>query len=191
MTDEDSTELLQNPTYVSKDHVGDFIEHFDLEMQDIDESEESDYIENRNALRFTNRDIEVWVKVIGVFKTSRYEKFALRDISSLGATIQVNKKLKIGKKLAIKFVFGRQSKYFLQARIIRRENESGEYVYGIQFDKKNSFLGKKLVQTEFKTGDLHTEPITIRNTPDDFLDAINTFFSLKERLCIRKRISTK
>ncbi len=152
---------------------------------------ELDYLENRNALRFTNRDIEVWVKVIDVFKIGKYEKFALFDVSSLGAKIRANRKLKIGKKLALQFIFNDLAKYFLQARIIWEEGGSDEYVYGIQFEQKNSFLGEKLVQAEFKIDDVCANHVNIKNTPDDFVKAINTFFSLEERLYIKKHILKK
>ncbi len=111
---------------------------------------ELDYLENRNALRFTNRDIEVWVKVIDVFKIGKYEKFALFDVSSLGAKIRANRKLKIGKKLALQFIFNDLAKYFLQARIIWEEGGSDEYVYGIQFEQKTRFWVKNLCKPNLK-----------------------------------------
>ena len=191
MTDQDSAKLLKKSSTDSKEGLKDFLENMQLDTLDVDENMEPDYLENRKALRFANHDIEVWVKVIDLFKTGKYEKFALFDLSSRGAKIRVNRKLKIAKKLALQFIFKDQSKYFLQARIIREEGRSDDNIYGIQFEQKNAFLSEKLVQNEFKIDDASANHINMKNTPDAFAEAINTFFSLEERLYIKKHISIK
>ena len=190
MTDEDSAKLLQKSSTDSKEELRDFLENIQS-MPDIDENMEPDYLETRKALRFVNHDIEVLVKVIDLFKAGKYEKFALFDVSSYGARIRMDRRVKIGKKLALQFIFNDQTKYFLQARIVREEGGADEFIYGIQFEQENALLSEKLVQNEFKNDDASEDHVKIKNTPDAFAEAINTFFSLEERLYIKKNISTK
>lgn len=191
MTNTEPTKLSHESSNDNKEDLRDFLEKMQSETLDIDNNLESDYFENRTALRFANHDIEVWVKVLDVFKTGKYEKFTLFNISFTGAKIRANRKLKIGKKLALQFIFNDQTKYFMLAEIIRQKDGDDESIYGIKFEQKNSFFSDKLVQTEFKIDDVCANHVNLGNNPDAFVEAINTFFSLEERLYLKKCISTK
>ena len=155
------------------------------------ESDEVDYSEKRKALRLNLEHVESWVKFTELVYSEKYEASTLLDISSAGAKIQMNRKAKIGKQAMLRFVFPDSNEFFVYGRVVWTENMENGYQYGIQFDKRNSILSEKIIQTQFNTDEESRPLVTIEKTPEAFVQAINTFFSEENRRLIRNQISRR
>jgi len=155
------------------------------------ESDEVDYSEKRKALRLNLDQVESWVKFTELVYSEKYEASTLLNISSVGVKIQLNKKAKIGKQAMLRFVFPDSNEYFVYGRVVWAENMENNYQYGIQFDRRNSILSDKIIQTQLNTDEESHPLVTIEKTPEAFIQAINTFFSEENRRLIRNQISRK
>ncbi len=153
--------------------------------------DEMDHSEKRKALRLNLEGVESWVKFTELVYSEKYEASKLLNISSVGAKIEMHRKAKIGKQAMLRFVFPDSNEFFVYGSVVWAESIETGYQYGIQFDKRNSILSEKIIQTHFDTDEEPCPLVTIEKTPSAFIQAINTFFSEEDRRLIRSQISRK
>ncbi len=161
------------------------------EIGEAFECEDTEYSEKRKALRLSLTDVEAWVKFTELVYSEKYEASTLLNLSSVGAKIQLNRKVKIGKQAMLRFVFPDHNEFFVYGRVVWSESINDCFEYGIQFDKRNSLLSNKIIHTHLDTKDDSEPMVTIEKTPEAFIQAINTFFSTEKRRFILKNICKK
>ncbi len=152
---------------------------------------ETDYGEKRKALRLNLEQVETWVKFTELIYSEKYEFSKLEDISSVGAKINMCRKVTIAKQAMLRFVFPDLNEFFVYGRVVWIEEMEKGYQYGIQFDKRNSILSEKIIETHLANDAKSGPLVTIEKTPEAFIQAINTFFSEEKRRLIQSQINRK
>ncbi len=128
-------------------------------MTDITELSENsddlfklDFIENlpenkRFAVRYIRSNIKASVLKVRLFGFGRPLGLDLLDISSKGALISSQKKLKKNKKLTLILEFEDGKVFEIKSKIVRFEKDQ-KYRYGIKFDRFHNELGNYLLKTQ-------------------------------------------
>ncbi len=127
---------------------------FDPEILSFDpDASESTFINQRLATRFIRNDIKAIFYKIDIFTSFGFNFFRrlvsveLLDISSKGALISTDKKLKIDTKIILGLKFKSDQTFRIKAQVVRKSTTS-DYEYGIKFDLPYNDLGDYLVKTQ-------------------------------------------
>lgn len=114
---------------------------------------ESTFNNQRAATRYIRNDIiAVFYKVdpltcFGFNFFRRLVAVQLLDISTRGALISTDRKLKINTKIVLGLKFGSGKSFRIKASVVRRSSES-DYEYGIKFNDRCDELGDYLVSSQ-------------------------------------------
>ena len=101
---------------------------------------------SRIAVRYIRTDITTSLTKPGLFSFSKKIPVKLLDISSKGACIECELKLRIKRKTTIELIFKDNHSFNLNATIVHRSKNKNQY--GLRFDKFNHDLGDYLLSTQ-------------------------------------------
>ena len=123
----------------------------DVDFDDDDEifgalitDEQSD--NHRSAVRYVRDDISASLQKHGLFKLSKKTDVKLLDISSKGAAIECEKKLKLNDKIILELIFADFQEFAIEAKIVYQAENKKQY--GIKFDRYNHELGDYLLSSQ-------------------------------------------
>lgn len=101
----------------------------------------------RISIRYIRDDIAAYIRLPHFFGHGKAMPAKLYDISSRGALIALEKKLKVHSRpiLLLHFKDGRQ--FNIKAKVIHKISEP-EWLYGLKFESFNHALGDYLLETQ-------------------------------------------
>lgn len=100
----------------------------------------------RTAVRYIRTDITVTLRLLGLFKSSKYLPVKLLDISSKGLAIEIKKNISLKTKVILDLTFETGINLKIPAKIIYKNHLKIQY--GIKFDKYNNELGDYLLASQ-------------------------------------------
>ncbi|MBS3964451.1 MAG: PilZ domain-containing protein [Methylomonas sp.] len=98
----------------------------------------------RLAVRYLRSDIKATLKVANFFYPRLYP-IVLRDISSKGAAILCEKKIRKNTTVCLYLLFGDGKRFAIDARVVHSQAYP---VHGLKFCKRNFELAEHLLQTQ-------------------------------------------
>lgn len=102
---------------------------------------------NRFAVRYIRTNIKASVLKVRLFGLGKPLGLELLDISSKGALISTNKKIRKNKKITLILEFEDGKTFEISSKIVRLEKDQ-TFQYGIKFDRFNHDLGNYLLETQ-------------------------------------------
>jgi c-di-GMP-binding flagellar brake protein YcgR len=102
---------------------------------------------NRFAVRYIRTDIKASVLKVRLFGLGKPLGLELLDISSKGALISTNKKIRKNKIITLILEFEDGKMFEISSKIVRLEKDQA-FQYGIKFDRFNHDLGNYLLETQ-------------------------------------------
>ncbi len=102
---------------------------------------------NRFAVRYIRTNIKASVLKVRLFGLGKPLGLELLDISSKGALISTNKKIRKNKKITLILEFEDGKTFEISSKIVRLEKDQA-FQYGIKFDRFNHDLGNYLLETQ-------------------------------------------
>ena len=102
---------------------------------------------NRFAVRYIRTNIKASVLKVRLFGLGKALGLELLDISSKGALISTNKKIRKNKKITLILEFEDGKTFEISSKIVRLEKDQ-TFQYGIKFDRFNHDLGNYLLETQ-------------------------------------------
>jgi len=102
---------------------------------------------NRFAVRYIRTNIKASILKVRLFGLGKPLGLELLDISSKGALISTNKKIRKNKKITLILEFEDGKTFEISSKIVRLEKDQA-YQYGIKFDRFNHDLGNYLLETQ-------------------------------------------
>lgn len=119
----------------------DSLDELDLDL----EIDLTDLIGNqRLAVRYLRTDIKAAVKTLSFFYPKLYPVI-LRDISSKGAAILCEKKIRKNTAVCLYLLFSDGKRFAIKAHVV---HSSAHPLHGLKFDKRNFELAEHLLQTQ-------------------------------------------
>lgn len=116
-------------------------EIFDILFTDVQTNNQ------RIAVRYIRTDISASVFTPGFLNFSKkHTAVELLDISSKGAAIECEKKLRIKKRIILELIFTDNHKFVIRAKIIHQAINKKQY--GLKFDRFNHDLGDYLLSSQ-------------------------------------------
>ena len=129
---------------MSMNNTNDLSENSDI--FDLDFS--TDLPENKRfAVRYIRNDIKASILKVRLFGLGKAMGLNLLDISSKGALISTNKKIRKNKKITLILEFEDGKIFEIGSKIVRLKKDQA-YQYGIKFDRFNHDLGNYLLETQ-------------------------------------------
>lgn len=102
---------------------------------------------NRFAVRYIRTNIKASILRVRLFGLGKPLGLELLDISSKGALISTNKKIRKNKKITLILEFEDGKTFEISSKIVRLEKDQ-TFQYGIKFDRFNHDLGNYLLETQ-------------------------------------------
>lgn len=126
----DSNESTENPFDI-----------FDLDLiKDLPDNK-------RYAVRYIRSNIKASVLKVRLFGLGKPVGLELLDISSKGALISTNKKIRKNKKITLILEFEDGKVFEIESKIVRLEKDQS-FQYGVKFNRFNHDLGNYLLETQ-------------------------------------------
>ena len=101
----------------------------------------------RKTVRYVREDITASIKKNTLLSLGKQIKIKLLDISTKGALISIDKKLKVKTKISLNLEFNDGKTFQIDAKVVRKADPSAN-TYGIQFNKYDNELGEHLFNTQ-------------------------------------------
>ena len=101
----------------------------------------------RKTVRYVRDDITASIKKNTLLSFGKQIKIKLLDISTKGALISIDKKLKVKTKISLNLEFNDGKTFQIDAKVVRKADPSAN-TYGIQFNKYDNELGEHLFNTQ-------------------------------------------
>ena len=101
----------------------------------------------RKTVRYVREDITASIKKNTLLSLGKQIKIKLLDISTKGALISIDKKLKVKTKISLNLEFNDGKTFQIDAKVVRIADPSANY-YGIQFNRYDNELGEHLFNTQ-------------------------------------------
>lgn len=117
-------------------------EDFD-ELDRVIELDDS-VVNKRISVRYRRNDIKAKLKLRGLF-SSREMPVELLDISSKGAAIRSDEKLKLKKRVILSVQFTDQKSFNIDAKVVHVQDASR---YGLKFERYQGDLAEHLLETQ-------------------------------------------
>ncbi|MCQ8181719.1 PilZ domain-containing protein [Methylomonas sp. SURF-1] len=106
---------------------------------------DSEWSNKRSAVRYLRNDIKAAVKIHSLW-FPRLFPVSLRDISSRGAAIVTDQKIKKKSRVSLFLLFSDGRRFQVEAAIVH--HDAGSQRYGVKFDSLNSELAEHLLHTQ-------------------------------------------
>jgi len=100
----------------------------------------------RKATRYIRDDITISIRKSSLLNLSKRIPVILLDISSKGAAVECEKRLKIKNKVILEMIFQDEHQFIIPAKIVHQIKDKNRY--GLKFDKVNDGLGDYILSSQ-------------------------------------------